>query len=192
MKIKSVRLGDLAPAGYNPRQIGKKAMVGLAASISRWGLVEPIILNERTGRIVGGHQRWRVLVERDGIDAETQVVCVDLGGGEEKALNVTLNNAAITGDFTVELEGLLGEIEEGLGEGDYAELCYGEIENEMFGDRSQPIKIEDIGFEDAGNEAAGDLFYKITVSRKRAADFEALCDHAARGIIKGVECLKSE
>ena len=110
--IERKRLIDLGPAPYNPRAISSEALDGLRHSVERFGLVEPIVWNRRTGRVVGGHQRLKVLELRG--DTETQVVVVDLPEAEEKALNVALHNPAIAGDFTPELHTLLAEIEEQL------------------------------------------------------------------------------
>lgn len=71
------------------------ALQGLAASIQKFGLVEPLIWNKRTGYVVGGHQRVRAL-ERLG-ETEAEVMIVDLSNAEEKELNVTLNKQ--TGDW---------------------------------------------------------------------------------------------
>jgi len=71
-------------------------------------MVEPIIVNDTTGNIVGGHQRLKVLIE-DGIKS-TDVVVVELPESEERALNVTLNNPHITGDFTEDLQLILADI----------------------------------------------------------------------------------
>jgi ParB-like chromosome segregation protein Spo0J len=51
------KMKDLEPAGYNPREIDAEALEGLTNSISRFGCVEPIVVNTR-GRhnvIVGGN-----------------------------------------------------------------------------------------------------------------------------------------
>ncbi len=101
-------LADLTPAPFNPRRISKEARRGLRASIERFGLVQPIIFNERTGRVVGGHQRLDVLVAQG--ETESEVVVVDLPESEEKALNVALNSPAISGEFTDDLDALLDEI----------------------------------------------------------------------------------
>ena len=109
MKIETRRVADLVPADYNPRTISPEALAGLQASIRRWGIVEPIIVNERTGRIVGGHQRLKALAA-DG-EPETPVVVVDLPEVEEKALNVALNSQSIAGEFTPDLGAILDEVE---------------------------------------------------------------------------------
>ena len=101
-------LADLLPAPYNPREISHEALAGLQASVTRFGLVEPIVWNRRTDRVVGGHQRLKVLQQMG--QTETQVVVVDLDEIEEKALNVALNNPAIAGEFTADIHRLLAEI----------------------------------------------------------------------------------
>ena len=37
------QLGQLKPAGYNPRTISAEALEGLTASIAKFGCVEPIV-----------------------------------------------------------------------------------------------------------------------------------------------------
>ena len=112
MNIKKMKLAELKPAPYNPRTISEAALRGLSASIKRFGLVEPIIVNKRSGNVVGGHQRLKVL-EAEG-ETETDVVLVDLAEPEEKALNLALNNPAIAGNFTDDVRAILDELHESL------------------------------------------------------------------------------
>lgn len=122
--IERMPVTDLVPAPYNPRQISPEALAGLRASLERFGCVEPIIWNRRTGRVVGGHQRLKVL-EQIG-ETETQVVVVDLPEAEEKALNVALNNPAIAGEFTAEIHTLLAELKELMPEA-FADLRFDDL-----------------------------------------------------------------
>lgn len=85
-------------------------MKGLRASLKRFGLVQPIIFNRRSGFVVGGHQRVAALRANGATEAD--VVVVDLDDIDEKALNITLNNAKISGEFTDELEAILKDIQE--------------------------------------------------------------------------------
>ena len=107
-KIETWPVSKLSPADYNPRSISDEAMTGLRASVHRFGLVQPIIVNEKTGNVVGGHQRLKVCVA-DGVE-EVQVVVVNLPPSEERALNVALNNPHIAGEFTGDLSSLLDSI----------------------------------------------------------------------------------
>jgi ParB-like chromosome segregation protein Spo0J len=107
-KIQSLRLSELKTAAYNPRVITDEALAGLAASMERFGCVEPIVVNIRGGTktIIGGHQRVRVL--RKLKVKEAVCVTVSLTRSEEKLLNITLNNPECQGRF---IDGLAGYID---------------------------------------------------------------------------------
>jgi DNA modification methylase len=110
--IERVAVEQLRPAPYNPRKISDDAMARLEKSIQEWGLVDPLIWNKRTGNLVGGHQRLKVLKKR----GETAVDCVvvDLPPSREKALNVALNNQKMAGEYDFPLlADLLQEIDTG-------------------------------------------------------------------------------
>ncbi len=79
-----------------------------AASVDRFGLVQPVVFNQRTGRVVGGHQRLKVL-RAQGVK-DVPVAVVDLSDTDEKALNIALNNPHIAGEFTDDLQSLLEEL----------------------------------------------------------------------------------
>lgn len=92
MQIKKKKLTDLIPADYNPRkdlQPGDAEYEKLKRSVETFGYVEPIIWNEQTGRIVGGHQRLKVM--QDLGYQEIECVIIDIDESQEKALNVALN-----------------------------------------------------------------------------------------------------
>jgi DNA modification methylase len=107
-EVRVMKLEALTPAPFNPRTITEEAARGLRASIRRFGLVQPIVWNRRTKRVVGGHQRIDAMKALG--KTEAQVVVVDLPEPEEKALNVTLNNPAIAGEFTDGLQAILAEL----------------------------------------------------------------------------------
>jgi len=110
-RIEERSLDSLSPADWNPREIDDASLDGLERCILRYGLVQPIVWNERSGRVVGGHQRLKVL-RRNGED-RTQVVVVDLSDDEEKALSVSLNNEMIQGRWTDGLQSLIASIRDG-------------------------------------------------------------------------------
>ncbi len=123
-KHETRQLKDLLPADYNPRKISPEALAGLKKSIEKFGCVQPVIVNERTGIVVGGHQRIKAMMDLGY--AETDVILVDLSPTEEKTLNVTLNNSAISGEWTVDVNALLDEIKSD-NESLFAELQLNEI-----------------------------------------------------------------
>jgi ParB-like chromosome segregation protein Spo0J len=89
MKISQVAPTDLIPADYNPRQISLHQLNALKSSITKFGFVEPVIVNTVTDRIVGGHQRVLAAVELQL--EKVPVVKVKLTESDEKALNISLN-----------------------------------------------------------------------------------------------------
>lgn len=111
MNITVERVDGLHAADYNPRvslSEGMKEYQKLKKSIETFGLVEPLILNDRTGVLVGGHQRLTVLKDL-GIE-NVEVVHVDLDEAHEKALNVALNK--ISGKWDADkLEDLLRDLD---------------------------------------------------------------------------------
>ena len=89
---------DLLPADYNPRKDlkpGDAEYEKLKRSIEQFGYVEPVIWNRITGRVVGGHQRLKVLMDM-GM-SEVDCVVVELPEEKEKALNIALNK--ISGEW---------------------------------------------------------------------------------------------
>src|SRR5688572_24431768 len=98
LQIERVPVSQLKPAAYNPRvalKPGDGTYEKLNRSLDEFGLVEPLVWNKRTGNLVGGHQRLRVLLHQ-GV-SEVDVSVVDLTPEREKALNVALNK--ITGQW---------------------------------------------------------------------------------------------
>lgn len=106
--VKKVKLEDLHVAENNPRVISNRNFQGLLHSMQRFGQVEPIVWNEKTGRIVGGHQRHRALVEM-GVK-EALVLVVSMTPEEELAANLTLNNPTIEGEFDEPINDLLSQL----------------------------------------------------------------------------------
>jgi len=92
MEIRKIPVKQINPATYNPRKDlkpGDAEYERLKLSIDEFGLVEPLVWNEDTGNLVGGHQRLKILLEQGVNEVEVSVVHLDLE--HEKALNVALN-----------------------------------------------------------------------------------------------------
>lgn len=115
MQMRLLPIAELKPAPYNPRAEllpGQPRYRKLRRSLERFGLVEPLVWNEVTGHVVGGHQRLAILREL-GV-AEVPVSVVDLSLEQEKALNVVLNNREAQSDWDLpRLRELLDELAQG-------------------------------------------------------------------------------
>ena len=108
MDIEQRNPAELVPADYNPRKIDDHQLDALKRSLDRWGLVEPVVMNKRTGRIVGGHQRVKAALAL--AVPEVPTVWVDIDEEGEKALNIALNQ--ISGEWEEDkLAALLDELE---------------------------------------------------------------------------------
>jgi len=143
---------EIKPATYNPRKISGVAFQGLCESLKKFGMPQPLVVNKRTGVLVSGHQRLKA-AEAIGW-TEVPVVEVDLSPSEEKALNVTLNNRAIAGEFIEGLDELLAEIRLDLGDDFMASLRLGDVEipEVHMGSNTEQLKKEVIGATELGEE----------------------------------------
>lgn len=113
MKIDLVAINQIKPVSYNPRvdlQPGDKEYEKLKKSMEQFGYVEPLVWNKRSGNLVGGHQRFKVLCETD----QRELLCsiVDLDDDKEKALNIALNKISGEWDMSL-LKDLLQELDTG-------------------------------------------------------------------------------
>lgn len=98
MQIESVSLKNINPAEYNPRRMGEIELEKLKKGLESFGMVEPLVVNRQGSTLVGGHQRYRAMVELGWKDAP--VVWVDLPRHKERALNLALNK--IRGEWDYE------------------------------------------------------------------------------------------
>jgi ParB-like chromosome segregation protein Spo0J len=112
LDLRTLPIDQLKPAPYNPRvklTPGSPGYRRLERSLAEFSLVEPLVWNEQTGHVVGGHQRLEILKNQGA--HEVDVVVVSLSLEREKALNIALNNAQVGGDWDTEkLIDVVGEL----------------------------------------------------------------------------------
>ena len=114
MVIEQINIDSLVFAEYNPRQLTEDEYQQLKDSIERFGLVDPILVNDNKDRknvIIGGHQRIRV-AKKLGIK-EVPCVFFDLDIHREKELNIRLNKNTGSWDYDIladlfDLDDLIG------------------------------------------------------------------------------------
>lgn len=114
--VDTISIEDIHGADYNPRTISKKELTKLKNNIDEFGLVDPIIVNLKNNRIVGGHQRYKALVSK-GVKDLKMIRIGNIGWvfdrtdydipneESEKILNLSLNN--ISGEWD---DGLLNKV----------------------------------------------------------------------------------
>jgi len=102
MVIVERQIKELIAAEYNPRQLTKGQFKHLSDSLTRFGVVDPVIVNKHKDRdniIVGGHQRLKVW---ESLGNETiPTVEVDLALDMERELNVRLNKNSGEWDYDI-------------------------------------------------------------------------------------------
>ena len=98
MELEKVKIEELEPATYNPRQISTKQFYDLKESITKFGMVDPLIVN-KCYTIVGGHQRYKICKQLGY--KEIGCIILDLDKEQERELNIRLNKN--TGDFDMDI-----------------------------------------------------------------------------------------
>lgn len=173
IEIGKISLDDIIPAEYNPRRMSNTEYKKLSESIHNFGLVDPIIINLRNNKIIGGHQRYRILYD-ECISNPTKPIDLhiiklgDIGWAfpdtdlhieseeHEKALNILLNQKNLMGDWdNIKLEELLNDLNsvnfdlEMTGFDDY------ELELYLDGDYDS-FQFDDYGSDDYSDELPDD------------------------------------
>ncbi len=100
LKIKYVKIGDLKEPDYNPRRLSRFAAEQIEASIAKFGIVQPALINCHSGReniIIGGSQRVKV-AKKMGYK-EYPITELDVELKDEKELNIRLNKNNGEWDF---------------------------------------------------------------------------------------------
>ena len=110
--VREIEIEKLNEAPYNPRiklEPGMPEWEKLKRSIEEFDNIVPLVWNERTGNLVGGHQRLAVLKSLGRTTADVSVV--DLDENEEKILNIALNKIKGRWDYD-KLADLIGGFDE--------------------------------------------------------------------------------
>ncbi len=150
MNRKIMKLSDISPAEYNPRiRLTEKDFQykALKSSIDEFGLVVPLIVNERTGTLISGHQRLNIMLA-ESVE-ETEVIVVDFPPEKERALCIAMNKIDGEWDYG-KLADLISELQEsgtdiiatGFTDSEIKELL-GEIEAEI--DSNDDVSTDDDG-----------------------------------------------
>jgi len=106
MKTIDISITDLRPASWNPNQMDETMMECLRESISRYGLVEPLVvrpLDDSFYEVLSGNQRLRILEDLDF--KSVPCVIVELDNSRAMLLAQALNG--IRGEDDQALKGAL-------------------------------------------------------------------------------------
>lgn len=114
MDIINIKINELNPAQYNPRNLTNEQKDNIKKSLDDFGFVNPLVVNSNPDRqniVIGGHQRLKIAAEL-GYN-EVPVVYINLNETQERELNIRLNKN--TGEWDLDslsehfTKGQLGE-----------------------------------------------------------------------------------
>lgn len=184
MTIERIPLSKINPAPYNPRKDlkpGDPAWEKLRESMGTFGYVEPLVWNKRSGNLVGGHQRFKVLRHCGAKEADVSVV--DLTEAQEKALNVALNK--VSGEWD---QDALAKLMEDL------EAASDEIDATLTGFGQAEIDELLAGLEGAGGEDDGEeLEVETSVKKSERSGFNVHLNEELHELIQElVKALQAE
>jgi hypothetical protein len=93
---------DLKTCPYNPREIGTEEKRKLKGNLKKRGLLQPLVFNGRSGRLISGHQRLACLDDLEGRkNYKLRLAVVDLSDKEEKEQVVFFNNQEAMGVWSL-------------------------------------------------------------------------------------------
>ena len=133
MNISNIPVSKLNPAKYNPRKISREQLESLKKSYAEFGDLGGIVKNRRSGNLISGHQRCKVIPpdaeititqtydppSRTGTVAEGYILIegekysyreVDWDDAKEKLGNLAANNQGGENDEDM-LQSLLADLE---------------------------------------------------------------------------------
>tara|TARA_R100001510_G_C7655916_1_gene215457 strand:+ start:1074 stop:1814 length:741 start_codon:yes stop_codon:yes gene_type:complete len=167
-EIRSIHRSKINPAPYNPRVIDDEAKTRLRKGLEDVGLLEPLVWNEKTGNLVGGHQRLSQIDHLEGnTDYMITVAVIKVDEKEEMEINILLNNPTTQGDWDFEqLKKMFDE--EGI-EAERSGFSAGDI-YQLFGNDASAVPDETLKELNDQLEAAKSTIEKMDEDHARADD----------------------
>ncbi len=120
MKVEKIDIEKLLFDPQNARKHGDKNIDAIKGSLSKFGQVEPLIVQKSTGIIIGGNGRLEAMKQLGF--TEVDIVKVDLDNTQATALGLALNRTAELAEWDKDV---LGQLLHGLREDDYDLLSIG-------------------------------------------------------------------
>jgi len=99
-KYEKRSIDELIENKDNPRRLSKKRAEELKASLAKFGVCQPIVM-QPDGTIVGGHQRIKLLRALGHDQVDVAIPSRTLSEGEFSELTIGLNK--ISGDFDMDM-----------------------------------------------------------------------------------------
>ena len=101
LEIKEISLTDLNPYENNPRLHSSQQIDQIAASISEFGFVNPVLV-DKANMIIAGHGRY-MAAKKLGLDSVLAIELPDLTNAQKKALVIADNKIAMNSSWDQEV-----------------------------------------------------------------------------------------
>lgn len=158
----TIHRGLLKNAPYNPRIMDEDSLKRLKKVVKKIGLIEPPVWNKRSGNIVGGHQRLKILDSLNRSENYSLTVAqIDINDKEEVEANIALNNPSMQGEFDIEA---LAELQENHNI-NFLDLGFTDSDIDLLFDGEMSKLLEDSD----GVSKAKDTLTEIKKERKNAS-----------------------
>jgi hypothetical protein len=160
-----MKRSEIKTADYNPRVITDQSKKKLKDKMKAVGLLQPLVVNKRTGTLVSGHQRLASLdsLER-GKDFELDVSVIDVDEATEKELNVFFNNPGAMGEWDLDKLADLN-LTDGI---DFADMGFEKYDIDMLFDGDS--RFSEFFADSPEIKKTGDELEKVKAARKQGVD----------------------
>lgn len=160
--VKRVPIDSVYEDPANARRHSEKNLSAIEGSLRHFGQVEPLVVQESTGKVIGGNGRLAKMRELGW--AEVDVTLVDVDDERAKSLAIALNRTAELGDWDSQV---LADMLEGLSTGD-REL------DDMLEDlaRAQALVLDDLPQPGPPLDVAGPASFPV---RDESIPVESVC-----------------
>ncbi len=98
--LQKLKIDEVFPNEQNPRRISKRQTKELKESLRKFGLCQPIVVND-SGKVLGGHQRLKLLRSLGYTTIDVYVPSQSLTQEEEEELSIRLNKNVGDWDYDI-------------------------------------------------------------------------------------------
>lgn len=165
-----MKRSEIREADYNPRIITDQSRKKLKEKMKAVGLLQPLVVNRRTGTLVSGHQRLASLDSLErwkpdcGRDYELDVSVIDVDEDTEKELNVFFNNPSSMGEWDLDKLADLN-LTDGI---DFGDMGFEQYDVDMLFDGDS--RFSSLFADDEEVSRTGDKLEKVKAARKKGVE----------------------
>ena len=159
-ELKTLQIEEVFENDDNPRRLTKDQEKQLRTSLEKFGVCEPVVVN-RSGKIIGGHQRFSILKSMGRKTIEVYRAAEELSPAEEKELTIRLNKN--TGEWDYDMLANAWDV------GDLLEMGF---------------ELKELGLDEKEEETMQDVKISVTITCQDNATADNVTDAISRALDK--------